>query len=368
MRVAPQVQAEPSAFPEGFHLSMMHVDMGTGCDHIPAFCASAGPEPSVCAGFKPPDEIGGEHGWMLNFPFIRFKETGLPFVINGKRWHASSCAAGNFQTERPDEINDDCANLNTVGHPSHKPIQRFGNGAACPFCRHVLTLTHFFCSIIQGAQKHGKELLSSVRNTDMGAEQMWEKLGMLAKQKGSLRLEALNDSRKIIRLEKSLDDHKRLLRAIADCELPRVHQIIRIGIDHGDTAHAISQRIHKATRDLHKMHASNDDKDLSLLTLRIGGPFHLYAHQHAGHLPGKDTAKRHSRTLLSGPFRVSKTAQADLERPTLQSNVSVVASEPENGALVPTNHTRREYESSSSCDCFIRYVWSRRSLLRNYDR
>ena len=198
----------------------------------------------------------------------------------------------------------------------------------------ILLLKICFCSVIQGVQKHGEQLLSNVRNTDMGPEQMWEKLGMLAKQKCTFRLDALNDSRKIIRLEKSLDDHKRLLQAIADCELPRVHQIIRIGIDSGDSAHAISQRIQKATQGFHRMHATNDDKDLALLTLRIGGPFLLYAHQHAGHLPGIKTAQKHASSLSTGRFRCSATAQANQERPALRSNIGVVADEPENGALI----------------------------------
>jgi hypothetical protein len=75
----------------------------------------------------------------------------------------------------------------------------------------ILLLKICFCSVIQGVQKHGEQLLSNVRNTDMGPEQMWEKLGMLAKQKCTFRLGPLNDSRKITRLEKLLDDHKRLL-------------------------------------------------------------------------------------------------------------------------------------------------------------
>lgn len=131
-RVRVQVQnndpdyASTSAFPdEGFHLSMMHVDLGQG--HTPAFCALAEPQTApfhVCAGFKPPDEIGGECGWMVNFPFLRFRETSLPFHINGTRWHDSSCAGKNFRTERAGGINDECSNLNTAGYPSHQCIQR----------------------------------------------------------------------------------------------------------------------------------------------------------------------------------------------------------------------------------------------------
>ena len=181
----------------------MHVDLGQG--HTPAFCALAEPQTApfhVCAGFKPPDEIGGEYGWMVNFPFLRFRETSLPFHINGTRWHDSSCAGKNFRTERAGGINDECSNLNTAGYPSHQCIQRCEREACLghtniPF----FSLKICFCSVIQGVQKRGEELLSNVRNTDMGPDQMWEKLGMLAKQKCTFRLDALNDSRKIIKLE-----------------------------------------------------------------------------------------------------------------------------------------------------------------------
>ena len=185
--------------------------------------------------------------------------------------------------------------------------------------------------MIKNAGVHGDELMVGHTNVSMGQNQMYEKLSKLASQKKTFRLDALNDARKIVRLENSLDEQKRLLQAIADSDLPRVHQLLRVGIDHGDSARVISNRIAKAARTFTRMEATSDDKDLALLTLRIGGPFLLYAHQHAGHLPGKTTANEHSKTLSSMRFRVSLTAQADTERPTLKSNLRSVKDEPNNG-------------------------------------
>ena len=162
-------------------------------------------------------------------------------------------------------------------------------------------------SVIKNAAVHGDELMAGHHNVAMGQDQMYEKLTRLAREKKTFRLDALNDARQIVNLQKSLDEHKRLLQAIADSELPRVHQLVRVGIDHGDSARAISKRLAKAAKEFTRMESTNDDKDLALLTLRIGGPFLLYAHQRAGNLPGKSTARGHSATQTSSRFRVSLT-------------------------------------------------------------
>jgi hypothetical protein len=186
--------------------------------------------------------------------------------------------------------------------------------------------------VIKNAAVHGEALMVGHHNVAMGQDQMYEKLTRLARDKKTFRLEALNDARQIVNLQRSLDEHKRLLQAIADSELPRVHQLIRVGIDHGDSARAISKRVAKAATEFTRMESTSDDKDLALLTLRIGGPFLLYAHQRAGHLPGTTTARGHSSSaLLPSRFRVSLTAQADIERPTLKSNLQSVRDEPNNG-------------------------------------
>jgi hypothetical protein len=82
------------------------------------------PTVAYCSGFAPPASIGGE-AWMAWFPFLRFQEDGLPFVINGLRWHSQNCARGHFQTNAASGVNDECENLNTLGRPSYSAIQRY---------------------------------------------------------------------------------------------------------------------------------------------------------------------------------------------------------------------------------------------------
>ena len=88
-------------------------------------------------------------------------------------------------------------------------------------------------SVIKNAAVHGDELMAAGHhNVAMGQDQMYEELTRLAREKKTFRLDALNDARQIVNLQKSLDEHKRLLQAIADSELPRVHQLVRVGIEH----------------------------------------------------------------------------------------------------------------------------------------
>ena len=102
--------------------------------------------------------------------------------------------------------------------------------------------------MIKGAQKSGQDLMVGVRNTDMNSDQMEQKLRILASERDRAGLAALNVARKIVRLEKSLSDHKRLLQAISDSELPRVHRIIRVGLDRGVSVTALHQQISKAAK------------------------------------------------------------------------------------------------------------------------
>ena len=94
--------------------TVMEVDMGSG--HVPAI--------AYCSGFVPPDSVGGDD-WMSRFPFLKFQEDGLPFVINGLRWHSHNCARQNFVTDAASGVNDECENLNTKGRPAYNIIQRF---------------------------------------------------------------------------------------------------------------------------------------------------------------------------------------------------------------------------------------------------
>ena len=93
--------------------TVMHVDMGSG--HVPAI--------AYCSGFVPPDSIGGDD-WMARFPFMKFQQDGLPFVINGLRWHSHNCARGHFVTDTGSGVNGECENLNTRGRPAYSIIQR----------------------------------------------------------------------------------------------------------------------------------------------------------------------------------------------------------------------------------------------------
>ena len=188
-------------------------------------------------------------------------------------------------------------------------------------------------SMIKGAQKAGKDLMVGVRNTDMNSDQMEQKLRMLESERDRAGLDALNVTRKIVRLEKSLSDHKRLLQAISDSELPRVHRIIRVGLDRGVSVTALHQQVSKAAKSFVFTKAGQTEKDLALLTLRLGGPFLLHAHNKARHLPGAGVSSRYSAAsgTSSERFRVSVTADMQKERTVLGTNLA--ACKRENSSL-----------------------------------
>ena len=84
--------------------TLMQVDMGDG--HVPTV--------AYCSGFAPPASIGGE-AWMAWFQFLKSQEDGLPFVINGLRWHSHNCARAHFQTNSASGVNDECEKLEHTG-------------------------------------------------------------------------------------------------------------------------------------------------------------------------------------------------------------------------------------------------------------
>ena len=124
-----------------------------GSGHVPAI--------AYCSGFVPPDSIGGDD-WMARFPFMKFQQDGLPFVINGLRWHSHNCARGHFVADTGSGVNGECENLNTRGRPAYSIIQRF---VVTSRDNTYWKLTHRVClaQCYKNAAVHGDELMDHHR-------------------------------------------------------------------------------------------------------------------------------------------------------------------------------------------------------------
>ena len=91
-------------------------------------------------------------------------------------------------------------------------------------------------------------------------------------------LAALNASKKIERLTRVNDWNTRLLKALSQNHIPRVHQLISVALKDGKSARGVLSMVEKAISNLyHAKGFDEEDADIAFLVLSIGGPLLLHA-------------------------------------------------------------------------------------------
>ena len=92
----------------------------------------------------------------------------------------------------------------------------------------------------------------------------------------------LGRDRKLATLMKPLDEHKRVLVLLAENKTPRVHAIMARMQREGCGIHAVVAVLEKAAAGLyHAKVFDEEDYDLAILDLRLGGPRLVYARAHS---------------------------------------------------------------------------------------
>ncbi|KAK7461448.1 hypothetical protein VKT23_008626 [Stygiomarasmius scandens] len=86
------------------------------------------------------------------------------------------------------------------------------------------------------------------------------------------KLKALNLRRDLVLATRRLDDHERLLEALSERNIPRVHQLLSQARKQGMSVPAMISRLHLACEGLYSAKGfSKDDFDLAIMVIRIGG-------------------------------------------------------------------------------------------------
>jgi hypothetical protein len=88
----------------------------------------------------------------------------------------------------------------------------------------------------------------------------------------ALRLCRLNDLKKLVGKEGSIDIHKQLLLAISSQRIPRVDRVLHVGFHHGTGIHGMLKLIKKAAEGTYHPKGFDEEEELqALLFLRLGG-------------------------------------------------------------------------------------------------
>ncbi|KIJ24154.1 hypothetical protein M422DRAFT_275127 [Sphaerobolus stellatus SS14] len=100
------------------------------------------------------------------------------------------------------------------------------------------------------------------------------------------RLSTMNLQRQIGGPLPSIGDHKQFAMAVATYDVPQIRQPVQIALSQSASLKEIVRRIELTMAGLMKIHSyepiQENDFDLSLLCLQLGGPKLVYALQHAG--------------------------------------------------------------------------------------
>ena len=107
--------------------------------------------------------------------------------------------------------------------------------------------------------------------------------------------QTLNLSRQHGLLLSKLDDHKRLVMAVAENEVPRIHQLLRQALKEGAGVSKILAKLEDGLCGVyHARGYSADDRDIALLVLRLGGRKLLYAMSQHISIPSIRYLRHHS--------------------------------------------------------------------------
>jgi hypothetical protein len=117
----------------------------------------------------------------------------------------------------------------------------------------------------------------------------------------AMRLTNLNDARMLAGKIAELDLHKQFMMAVAASDEPRIAQLIRAGLNNGESIGAMLERFYRACVDVHREGPkynpkgfTPDDYMVGLCVLRLGGARLADLLHHALGLPGLMTLRKHS--------------------------------------------------------------------------
>ncbi|KAF7376995.1 hypothetical protein MSAN_00117400 [Mycena sanguinolenta] len=109
------------------------------------------------------------------------------------------------------------------------------------------------------------------------------------------RLKTLNAVRNLANAVRKLADYKRFVEAVAENNIPRLHQLISVGIRRGSSPAALIRMMQSALEGVYRPRPVLDSRtlDIALMIYRLGGRKLLYAVNHGLGLPSLRTLRNH---------------------------------------------------------------------------
>ncbi|KAK6987916.1 hypothetical protein R3P38DRAFT_3229768 [Favolaschia claudopus] len=107
------------------------------------------------------------------------------------------------------------------------------------------------------------------------------------------RLRSLNTARNFATAVRKLADYRRFMEAIVENNLPRLQQLISVGIRRGSSPNALIRMIQSALEGVYQPRPVSRTLDIALLVFRLGGRKLLYAVNHGLGLPSLRTLRNH---------------------------------------------------------------------------
>ncbi len=131
-----------------------------------------------------------------------------------------------------------------------------------------------------------------------------------------LRLSRLNDLKKLVGKEGTIDIHKQMLLAISSQRIPRVDRVLRAGFRTGAGIQSMLKLVKKAAEGTYHPKGSDEEEDLqALLFLRLGGARVAdVAHRIFG-TPGVSTIRKHTiipQIIASPSFPTSREIESNI--------------------------------------------------------
>ncbi|KAG2142384.1 hypothetical protein DEU56DRAFT_699584, partial [Suillus clintonianus] len=136
-------------------------------------------------------------------------------------------------------------------------------GSACDECtdvhRHILHLSE----IARDPKHH-------TNYKYLGLGHLQDIAKTYAEQIKMLKLQELNHSRRYLRSLTQLDDYSRLLMAISEKDIPRIHQIIDVALRHGSSVREIVNKLEDALEGAYSPRGYDaNDLDIATLIFRL---------------------------------------------------------------------------------------------------
>ncbi|KAJ6507105.1 hypothetical protein DFH09DRAFT_1265056 [Mycena vulgaris] len=109
------------------------------------------------------------------------------------------------------------------------------------------------------------------------------------------RLKSLNSARNFATAVRKIADYKRFMDAVAEMNIPRLRQLVSVGLRRGSSPGAIIRMMQSALEGVYQPRPILDSRtlDIALMVYRLGGRKLLYAVNHGLGLPSLRTLRNH---------------------------------------------------------------------------